>query len=171
MPDKQDRSLVMSLFRLLTDFDGRIGLSRFWFGSALVALMLLAIQHGAPHLAGRHAGPIIAFANAFALFPWAALAAKRSTDRGGTALFGILLVCAMVLPGQLKPFLTSYVWGPSLDTIALLAWLVALVDLGMLPSAHDDERVAEAAADAKARAWTKSSTRPSSPSTQPIPSP
>lgn len=129
----------MSLFRLLTDFDGRIGLGRFWLGSALVAVVLLAIQQGAPHLVGRNfAGPVVAFAHAFALFPWAALAAKRATDRGGSSLFGILLVCAIVLPGHLRPVL-PLAWELPLDTISLIAWLVALIDLGMMPSAQGDE--------------------------------
>ncbi|SEF49779.1 DUF805 domain-containing protein [Bosea lathyri] len=149
----------MSLFRLLTDFDGRIGLARFWLGSALVAVLLLAIQQGAPVLFGRNASHVLAFANAFALFPWAALAAKRANDRGSTALFGILLICAIVLPGHLRPFLPFF-WGPSLHTISLVAWLIALVDLGLLPSLHDKDRVAAAEAGAKAGAWT----RPNAPS-------
>jgi uncharacterized membrane protein YhaH (DUF805 family) len=159
----------MSLFRLLTDFDGRIGLARFWLGSALVAVALLAIQQGAPVLLGRNAGPVLAFANAFALFPWAALAAKRANDRGSTALFGILLVCAIVLPGHLRPFLPFF-WGPSLHTISLVAWLIALIDLGMMPSLHDEERVAAAEAGAKAGAWTRPSA-PSPISIPPTPSP
>ncbi|AMJ63122.1 DUF805 domain-containing protein [Bosea sp. PAMC 26642] len=160
----------MSIFRLLTDFEGRIGRSRFWLGSALVALALLAIQKIAPLLvAPQAARQYVAFAGAFALFPWAALAAKRATDRGGAALFGILLVCAIVLPGQLRPYFSS-VWGPSLDTVALIAWVVALLDLGLMPSAAQKERIAEPAADAKATAWTQLSTPPS-PSTPPIPSP
>ena len=145
----------MSLFRLLTDFDGRIGRDRFWLGSAIVALTLLAIQEWAPHLFGRDARAIVAFANAFALFPWAALAAKRAIDRGGSALFGILLVCAIVLPGHLKPFLSA-AWEPSLDTVALIAWVVALIDLGLMPAAPDKEQVAAREADAKAGAWTQS---------------
>lgn len=144
----------MSFVRLLTDFDGRIGLRGFWLGSAVVALTLLEVQQLAPRLANRHAADqIIAFAGAFALFPWAALAAKRATDRGSSALFGIALVCAIVLPGQLKSYL-SIIWAPSLDTVALLAWCVALVDLGLMPSAHDEEQLAEPVADAKAGPWT-----------------
>lgn len=154
----------MSLFRLLTDFDGRIGLGRFWLGSAIVALTLLALQQGAPHLFGRDARIVVAFANAFALFPWAALAAKRATDRGGSSLFGILLVCAIVLPGHLKPFLSA-AWEPSLDTIALIAWMVALVDLGMMPSATEREEVAAGRTGAKAGAWTP----PHTPSSLSIP--
>lgn len=147
----------MSLFRLLTDFDGRIGLRQFWLGSAIVALTLWAIQHWAPQLLGRDTRQLIAFANAFALFPWAALAAKRATDRGGSSLFGILLVCAIVLPEHLKPILSA-AWEPSLDTIALIAWVVALVDLGLMPSAAEAERVAPAKAGAKAEGWTPSRT-------------
>ncbi len=151
----------LRLVRLLTDFDGRIGLRAFWLGSAIVALALLTVQQLAPRLADRHAADqIIAFTGAFALFPWAALSAKRATDRGSSALFGILLVCAIVLPGQLKSYL-SIIWTPSLDTVSLLAWCVALVDLGLMPSAHDEARLAEPVADAKAGAWTPPHPSPS----------
>jgi uncharacterized membrane protein YhaH (DUF805 family) len=135
----------MSLIRLFCDFDGRIGLRAFWLGSIAVALALLAIQHIAPLLADRHdAAMIIAFAKAFALFPWAALAAKRASDRGSTPLFGILLICAIVLPEQLRP-LVSFGWRPSLEAIATMAWVVALIDLGLMPSAGQDEVAAQAA--------------------------
>lgn len=140
----------MPLIRLLTDFDGRIGLRSFWLGSVLIALTLYGVQWAAPRLSYEHAAQIVAFANAFALFPWAALAAKRAVDRGSVPLFGILLVCAIVLPGQIRPMLSS-AWAPSLDTIPLLAWIVALVDLGMLPGKRPaQEAVADAPAGAKA---------------------
>ena len=92
---------------------------------------------------------IIAFAHAFALFPWAALAAKRANDRGSTPLFGILLICAIVLPEQLRPFL-SIGWRPSLEAIATMAWIVAIIDLGLLPSAAEQDGVAAQPAGAKA---------------------
>lgn len=152
----------MTLFRLLADFDGRIGLGRFWLGSAMVALALFGIQQAAPAVFGHDAERAVAFAQAFALFPWAALAAKRATDRGSSGLYGILLVCAIVLPGQLRPLL-PIAWAPSLDTISLIAWLFALVDLGLMPSAR--EALAEDGADAKAGAWTHSRPSPSIPST------
>jgi uncharacterized membrane protein YhaH (DUF805 family) len=135
----------MSLIRLFCDFDGRIGLRAFWLGSVAVTLTLLAIQRTVPLLADRYdAAMIIAFAKAFALFPWAALAAKRANDRGSTPLFGILLVCAIVLPDQLRP-LVSFGWRPSLEAIATMAWIVALIDLGLMPSAEQDEVTARAA--------------------------
>lgn len=140
----------MSLVRLFSDFDGRIGLRAFWFGSIAVALMLIAIQHIAPLLADHHhAASIIAFAKAFALFPWAALAAKRATDRGSTPLFGILLICAIVLPELLRPIM-PFGWRPSLEAIATMAWVVAFIDLGLMPSAAEEDGVAVAAAGAKA---------------------
>jgi uncharacterized membrane protein YhaH (DUF805 family) len=158
----------MSTFRLLTDFDGRIGRGQFWLGSILIALVLLAVQELAELLVSPlTARQYAAFAGAFALFPWAALAAKRAVDRGGASLFGILLVCAIVLPGQLRPHLST-MWAPSLDTIALLAWIVALVDLGLMPSAP--EPLAAPDADAKAASWNRLSPPPS-PSTPQIPSP
>lgn len=154
----------MSLFRLLADLDGRIGRLQFWLGSIMVAAALLAIRYTAPLLAERHtAAAIVAFAGAFALFPWAVLSAKRAVDRGSVPAFGILLVCAIVLPGEFKAFLPR-AWEPSLDTIALLAWGVALVDLGLLPSTP--EPLAEASGDAKRAAWTPlPNTSPSIPST------
>ena len=140
----------MSLIRLFSDFDGRIGLRTFWLGSIAVALTLFTIQRVAPLLAERqNALVIIAFANAFALFPWAALAAKRANDRGSTPLFGILLICAIVLPEQLRPFL-SIGWRPSLEAISTMAWIVAIIDLGLLPSAAEQDGVAAQPAGAKA---------------------
>jgi len=140
----------LPLFRLLTDFDGRIGLRAFWFGSVLVALSLYAVQWGAPLLSRDYAPHVIAFAGAFALFPWAALAAKRAADRGSAPIFGIVLVCAIVLPTQLRLFM-PIAWAPSLQTITLIAWVVALVDLGMLPGrSHAQNRVAAVIAGAKA---------------------
>ncbi len=155
----------MSLYRLLTDFDGRIGLRQFWLGSAIVALMLLAVRQAALHLAyPQYAPAIIAFAGAFALFPWAALAAKRAVDRGSTPLFGILLICAIVLPRHLH-LVMPLAWDASLDTVSLMAWLVALVDLGMMPSVHgDDPALAEPNGGAKATPWTRSTSTPQTPS-------
>lgn len=140
----------MSLIRLFSDFDGRIGLRTFWLGSIAVALTLFTIQRVAPLLADRHdARVIIAFAHAFALFPWAALAAKRANDRGSTPLFGILLICAIVLPEQLRPFL-SIGWRPSLEAISTMAWIVAIIDLGLLPAAAEQDGVAAQPVGAKA---------------------
>lgn len=140
----------MSLIRLFSDFDGRIGLRMFWLGSIAVALTLYAIQRTVPLLAYRNdATMIIAFAKAFALFPWAALAAKRASDRGSTPLFGILLICAIVLPEQLRPVL-SIGWRPSLEAIATMAWVVAFIDLGLMPSVTEEDGVAAAPAGAKA---------------------
>ena len=158
----------MSIVRLFTDFEGRIGLSRFWLGSALVAIALLGIQKAAPVLFFFQAEKIVAFANAFALFPWAALAAKRATDRGSAPLYGIVLICAIVLPGQIQPWLPN-AWAPSLDTVSLIAWLFALVDLGLMPSAQGRQPLAADSADAKAGAWTQPHAPTSMPSTS-IPS-
>ena len=140
----------MSLIRLFSDFDGRIGLRPFWLGSIAVALALLAIQHVAPLLAApQDAARFAIFTKAFALFPWAALAAKRATDRGSTPLFGILLICAIVLPEQLR-LVMPFGWRPSLEAISTMAWVVASVDLGLLPSAVEEDGVAAAPAGAKA---------------------
>ena len=139
----------MSAIRLFTDLDGRIGLRQFWLGSIALALCLLAVQWGTSQVMDRYsAAKVVAFANAFALFPWAALAAKRATDRGGSSLFGILLVCAIVLPRELEPLL-GYAWAPSLTAISTMAWLVALVDLGLMPGVNRDAPLAEQGRAAK----------------------
>ena len=140
----------MSLVRLFTDFHGRIGLRTFWLGSIAVALTLLATERTVLLLADhRHEAMIIPVIKALALFPWAALAAKRATDRGSTPLFGILLVCAIVLPEHLRP-LVSIGWRPSLEAISTMAWVVAFIDLGLLPSAKARDGVAADPAGAKA---------------------
>jgi len=139
----------MTLIRLFTDLDGRIGLRQFWLGSIALTLCLLAVQWAAPYLVEKPTAiSIVAFAKAFALFPWAALAAKRATDRGGSALFGIFLVCAIVLPTELRPHL-GYAWRPSLEAISTIAWLIALVDLGLMPGAEPDRPLAAQEAAAK----------------------
>lgn len=139
----------MSAIRLFTDLDGRIGLRQFWLGSIALALCLLAVQWAAPQLTDKYtAAKIVAFANAFALFPWSVLAAKRATDRGGSSMFGILLVCAIVLPREVQPLL-GYAWAPSLIAISTMAWLVALVDLGLMPGVGRDAPLAEQSGAAK----------------------
>lgn len=140
----------MYLVRLFSDFDGRIGLRTFWLGSIAVALTLLAIQRITPLLADHHDTLVILiFAKAFALFPWAALAAKRASDRGSTPVFGILLVCAIALPEQLR-LVMPFGWRPSLEAIATMAWVVAVIDLGLLPSVAGQDGVAARPAGAKA---------------------
>lgn len=141
----------MSPIRLFTDLEGRIGLRSFWLGTATVALALFAIQRAAPQLTDpATAAMVIAFAKTFALFPWCALAAKRAQDRGGSSLFGILLICAIVLPEQMLAHV-PFGWRPSLEAIGTIAWVVAFIDLGLMPSAHrDEDRLATVTASAKA---------------------
>lgn len=129
----------MSPIRLFCDLDGRIGLRSFWFGSAVIALALFTLQKLAPQLAPpQTARTIVAFAGAFALFPWAALAAKRAADRGSSPLFGILLICAIVLPEHLRLYM-PFGWRPSLEAISTIAWIIAFIDLGLMPSAQTEE--------------------------------
>ena len=141
----------MSLIRLFCDLDGRIGLRAFWLGSAAIALTLLAMQKIAPQLTEpQNARTIVAFAGAFALLPWAALAAKRATDRGGSSLFGIFLIFAIVLPEHLRLYL-PFGWRPSLEAISTIAWVIAFVDLGLMPSAQDEPAADAAPAEAGSR--------------------
>lgn len=135
----------MSTIRLFCDLDGRIGLRSFWIGSAVVALTLFALQKLLPQLLlPQDARTALAFAGAFALFPWSALAAKRAADRGSSPLFGILLVCAIVLPEYLRLYM-PFGWRPSLEAISTIAWVIALIDLGLMPSARPDEAAAPVA--------------------------
>ena len=138
----------MTLFRLLTDVDGRIGLSAFWLGNLLVVLGVLALQQVGAAIGGLEGDRLGAFAGAFALFPWAALAAKRAADRGRPRLYGIVLVSAIVLLD-----LAETVVAPDrrqmLGAASSLLWLVALVDLGLLPGSRRQEAVAEPPPDAK----------------------
>jgi uncharacterized membrane protein YhaH (DUF805 family) len=138
----------MSVIRLFSDFDGRIGRRDFWLGTATIALVLFATQKILPQMTDRQSARlIVAFVNAFALFPWAALAAKRATDRGSTSLFGILLICAIVLPEQLRLYL-PFGWRPSLEAISTIAWVTAFIDLGLLPAAKADATQGTVAAEA-----------------------
>jgi uncharacterized membrane protein YhaH (DUF805 family) len=141
----------MSPIRLFTDLDGRIGLRSFWLGTVTLALALFAIQRAAPQLTDpATAAMVVAFAKAFALFPWCALAAKRARDRGSSSLFGILLICTIVLPEQMLAHV-PFSWRPSLEAIGTIAWVVAFVDLGLMPSAHrDEDGLATVTAGAKA---------------------
>lgn len=141
----------MSLIRLFTDLEGRIGLRAFWLGTATVAITLFAIERLAPRWTDpATALTIVTFAKVFALFPWSALAAKRAQDRGGSSLFGILLVWAIVLPEQMLP-LVPFGWRPSLEAIGTIAWVVAFIDLGLMPSAqHDRDQTGLASAAAGA---------------------
>lgn len=138
----------MPIIRLLTDPDGRIGLAPFWVGSVLVALGVLALQQGGLWLGGSAGERIGAFAGAFALFPWATLAAKRAVDRGRTRLYGIGLVSAIVLMG-LAESLVAPGHEQAQAVAASLLWLVALVDLGLLPGSAGKEAVAGSLPGAK----------------------
>jgi uncharacterized membrane protein YhaH (DUF805 family) len=133
---------------LLIDFDGRIGRAAFWLGTALVALALALVEKAAARHAGAHAAQLVAFCGAFALFPWTALAAKRAADRGRPRLYGIGLVAAIVLLG-LGSRLAEAATAQALDTLALLLWLVALVDLGLMPAGDAPAAVADPGPDAK----------------------
>lgn len=136
----------MSPIRLLSDFDGSIGRIGFWAGSACVALLLLVMERLARTTA--HAPEIVAFASMFALFPWAALGAKRARDRGRPWLYGSLLVIAIALlelAEKARP-------ETGMAGLSLALWLLALVDLGLMPGApprHAESAVARLGGGAK----------------------
>ena len=127
----------MSILRFFIGLDGRIGLRQFWLGALAIALPLLAVGQAAPLLFGNHGVLMTSLAHAIALLPFCALAAKRAADRGSLPVFGIALVAAIVLPAQFEPY-ASIAWAPALTTIPLIAWLVLIVDLGLLPGVERD---------------------------------
>lgn len=53
-------------------------------------------------------------------------------------MFGILLICTIVLPEQMLAHV-PFAWRPSLEAIGTIAWVIAFIDLGLMPSAHRDE--------------------------------
>lgn len=138
----------MPLLTLLTGFEGRIGRAAFWSGTALVALALALADIGSARFGGLHAVQITAFAGTFALFPWSALAAKRGRDRGRPWYYGPTLVIVIVLSG-LGPGHLEAAAAKTLGAFSLLLWLVALIDLGLLPGCIAPESVAETEAGAK----------------------
>lgn len=138
----------MPLLKLLTAFDGRIGRASFWLGTALVAFCLWLTESLAARHAGAHAAQVTAFAGAFALFPWSALAAKRARDRSRPWLYGPALVIAIVLLG-LGPVLLPSMPRDAPALLSLLLWLIALIDLGLLPGCLAPSSVAEPEPDAK----------------------
>lgn len=138
----------LPLLHLLTAFDGRIGRMAFWFGTALIALTLALVEMAASRHAGAYSAQLVAFAGAFALFPWAALAAKRATDRGRPRLYGTMLIAAIVLLG-LGSGLVDAAMSRFLDALSLLLWFVALIDLGLMPASDAAGPVAEPEAGAK----------------------
>ncbi len=139
----------MSPLSLLTAFDGRIGRTSFWCGSAVVAVALFIIEKAASRFAPSQAAAVIAFAGAFALYPWAALAAKRACDRGRTGRFGIAVVAAIVLCGLASQVVAD---GPGriLDAVSMALWLFALIDFGLLPATPRDLPFAQPEPDARA---------------------
>ncbi|MGO4739525.1 DUF805 domain-containing protein [Bosea sp. 2KB_26] len=138
----------MPLLTLLTGFEGRIGRAAFWSGTTLVAVALVLADIGSVRLGGVHGPEITAFAGTFALFPWSALAAKRGRDRGRSWYYGPTLVIAIVLSG-LGPDHFEAAAAKTLGAFSLLLWLVALIDLGLLPGCNAPVPVAETQADAK----------------------
>ena len=138
----------MPLLTLLTGFEGRIGRAAFWSGTALVALALALIDIASARLGGLHTPQITAFAGTFALFPWSALAAKRGRDRGRPWYYGPTLVIAIVLSG-LGPGHLDAAAAKAFGALSLLLWLVALIDLGLLPGCIAPVSVAETKAGAK----------------------
>lgn len=125
----------MQLIDLFISFDGRIGRRAFWLGTAGVALALWAIERLATRAELAHGAEIIAFAGAFAIYPWAALAAKRATDRNRPRATGIAMVIGTVLLSLIAKAVSGGAPASVMGYLAAALWLVSLVDLGLMPSA------------------------------------
>ncbi|MGL4975825.1 MAG: DUF805 domain-containing protein, partial [Bosea sp. (in: a-proteobacteria)] len=113
--------------------EGRIGRGPFWIGNAVVALALFAIERFTAKSGHPSAGQIIAFAGAFALYPWCALASQRAQDRGWPALYGITLVILIMLAALAAKLVPNATASSAFGLVSGIAWLVALVDLGLMP--------------------------------------
>jgi uncharacterized membrane protein YhaH (DUF805 family) len=125
----------MSFIDLFISFEGRIGRRAFWLGTGAVALLLWIIERFAIRLDLLHAAEIIAFAGAFAIYPWAALAAKRAVDRNRPRATGIAMVVGTVLLSLIGKAVSGGMPASFLGYLAALLWLVSFVDLGLMPSA------------------------------------
>lgn len=123
-----------SVIDLFISFEGRIGRKAFWLGTGGVALTLWIIERLAHRLDALQAPAIIAFCGAFAIYPWAALAAKRAADRNRPRLAGIALVIGTVLLALIGKAVSAGAPASIFSYLSLVCWIVSLVDLGLMPS-------------------------------------
>jgi uncharacterized membrane protein YhaH (DUF805 family) len=126
---------MMRVLHWFISFEGRIGRGPFWLGNGLVALMLFLVERFAVRFGASSAGQIIAFAGAFALYPWSALASQRASDRGRPAHYGMGLVLLILLSALVCRMLPSGAPASLAGLFSGLVWLLALVDLGLMPGA------------------------------------
>lgn len=120
---------------LFISFEGRIGRGAFWLGTAAVALLLWIIERVAMRLDLLHGPEIIAFAGTFAIYPWAALAAKRAVDRNRPRAAGVAMVIGTVLLSLIAKAVSGGASASVMGYVAAVLWLVSFVDLGLMPSA------------------------------------
>lgn len=125
----------MSLIDLFISFDGRIGRKAFWLGTGAVALCLWLLERIVMRMEFSHAAELIAFAGAFAVYPWSALAAKRATDRNRSRLSGIALVIGTVFLAMIGQALTGGASTSIFGILSFLLWLICVIDLGLMPAA------------------------------------
>jgi uncharacterized membrane protein YhaH (DUF805 family) len=125
----------MPFIDLFISFEGRIGRKAFWLGTGAVALALWIIERLATRLDAVHAPEIIAFAGAFAIYPWAALAAKRAVDRNRPRATGIAMVIGTVMLSLIAKAVSGGAPASLMGYAAAVLWLVSFVDLGLMPSA------------------------------------
>lgn len=127
----------MAFLDLFISFEGRIGRKTFWLGTGAVALALWVIERLAMWLDASHAPQIIAFAGAFAIYPWSALAAKRAVDRNRPRATGIAMVIGTVLLSLIAKAVSGGAPASFMGYLAAGLWLVSFVDLGLMPSARE----------------------------------
>jgi uncharacterized membrane protein YhaH (DUF805 family) len=125
----------MTSFDLFISFEGRIGRKAFWLGTGAIALLLWIIERLATRLDLLHGPEIIAFAATFAIYPWAALAAKRAVDRNRPRATGIAMVVGTVLLSLIAKAVSGGAPASIIGYAAAMLWLVSLIDLGLMPSA------------------------------------
>jgi hypothetical protein len=140
----------MSLFRLLTDFDGRIGLSALLARQRAGGADAVAIQHGAPHCrpACRPRSSPSPSLRPVSLGCTGGQARHRSRQHAAVRHPAGLRDRAA---GPAEAFLTSYVWGRRSRRSRCLPGSSPSSISACCRAAHDDERVAEAAAMLKRR--------------------
>lgn len=123
---------------LFARFDGMIGRGPFWLGSVAIALAL-GLAEWWLRRRSVQAGAVVLVLTGLAMYPLAALAAKRALDRGRSAFWGVALVL-FVVGASLIAGLAAHPAGQALlplasgmRTASMLAWLILFVDLGLMP--------------------------------------
>lgn len=122
---------------LVPRFEGRIGRRGFWFGSAVVAVLLFVAERWLFKYLPHQASIIMVALAAFALYPFGALATKRGLDRGHSSQFGVRIVLITVLAGLAARWLSGGPLAVYVNLLNIALWFFTLVDLGLMPSVSE----------------------------------